>query len=40
MESEKLVTRINTVWLGEDGIARIIHVLDAEALEWLKGYLE
>lgn len=30
MESEKIVTRVNTVWLGEDGIARVIHVPGAK----------
>ena len=30
MENEKIVTRVNTVSLGEDGIVRIIHVPGAE----------
>jgi hypothetical protein len=30
MESEAITTKISKVWLGEDGIARIIHVPGAE----------
>lgn len=30
MENVKIVTGVNTVWLGEDGIFRIIHFLGAE----------
>lgn len=33
MENEKIVTRINAVWLGEDGIARVIHVPGAEVTQ-------
>jgi hypothetical protein len=42
---EKIVTRVNTVWLGEDGIFRIIHVPGAEltledAKESMAAYLK
>ena len=30
MDNEGIVTRVNKVWLGEDGIVRIIHVPGAE----------
>jgi hypothetical protein len=45
MENEKIVTRLNTVWLGEDGIARVIHVPGAEvtlesAQETMAAYLK
>lgn len=45
MEVEQLVTRTNTVWLGEDGIARVIHVPGAEvtqvdAQETMTAYLK
>ncbi len=30
MDGEKIATRVSTVWLGEDGIARVIHVHGAE----------
>jgi len=45
MENEQIVTRLNTVWLGEDGIARIIHVPGAEvtlrdAQETMAAYLK
>jgi hypothetical protein len=45
MENEGLVTRVNKVWIGEDGIARIIHVPDAEvtledAKETMAAYLK
>jgi hypothetical protein len=45
MESEAIVTRVTKVWLGEDGIARIIHVPGAEvtladAKETMAAYLK
>jgi hypothetical protein len=45
MENGKIVTRVNTVWLGEDGIVRIIHVSGAEvalddAEETMAAYLK
>jgi len=45
MESEGLVTRVTKVWIGEDGIARIIHVPGAEvtledAKETMAAYLK
>jgi hypothetical protein len=45
MEIEKIVTRVNTVWLGEDGIARVIHVPGADvtlesAHETMAAYLK
>jgi len=45
MENEQIVTRLNTVWLGEDGIARVIHVPGAEvtlesAQETMAAYLK
>jgi hypothetical protein len=30
METDAIATRVNKVWLGEDGIVRIIHVPGAE----------
>jgi len=45
MENERIATRVNTVSLGEDGIARVIHVPDAEvtledAQETMVAYLK
>lgn len=45
MESEAITTRVNRVWLGEDGIARVIHVPGAEvtledAQETMAAYLK
>jgi hypothetical protein len=45
MEGEQIVTKLNTVWLGEDGIARVIHVPGAEvtledAQETMAAYLK
>jgi hypothetical protein len=44
MESDGIVTRVNKVWIGEDGIARIIHVAGTEvtledAKETMAAYL-
>lgn len=33
MGNEKIGTRVNTVWLGADGIARVIHVSGAEVMQ-------
>ena len=45
MEREEIVTRVSKVWVGEDGIARIIHVPGAEltledAKETMAAYLK
>jgi hypothetical protein len=45
MESEAITTRVSKVWLGEDGIARVIHVPGAEvtleaAKETMAAYLK
>jgi SpoIIAA-like len=45
MEGEEIVTRVTKVWLGEDGIARVIHFQGAEvtledAKETMTAYLE
>ncbi len=45
MEADAITTRVNKVWLGEDGIARIIHVANAEvtledAKETMAAYLK
>lgn len=45
MENEGIVTRVNKVWVGEDGIARIIHfpgveLTLADAEETMAAYLK
>jgi hypothetical protein len=45
MENEAITTRVSKVWLGEDGIARVIHVANAEvtleaAKETMAAYLK
>ena len=45
MEREEIVTRVSKVWVGEDGIARVIHVPGAEptledAKETMAAYLK
>ncbi len=45
MEQEEIVTRVSKVWVGEDGIARVIHVPNAEltledAKETMVAYLK
>jgi hypothetical protein len=45
MENEAITTRVSKVWLGEDGIARVIHVAGAEvtvedAKETMAAYLK
>jgi len=45
MKREEIVTRVSKVWVGEDGIARVIHVPGAEltledAKETMAAYLK
>lgn len=45
MESEAITTKVSKVWLGEDGIARVIHTPNAEvtledAKETMAAYLK
>ncbi len=32
MENKKIITSVNTAWLGEDGIARVTHVPGADVM--------